>query len=158
MLHRNLLLPALLALAAAPGCRPPVEVPVVPQPTLAVFPVSKDKAWAAIVAVLGIAFPIQVVEKESGLITTRTSNMALPASQWAKNCEDAGDLVNPWNNLRMDLRLLAEEAEPGRTQVTLVCHFEAFKRSTYPRAWTVVASSGRLEDDLLKKIQARLSR
>jgi hypothetical protein len=157
MPFRNLLLPALLALVAAPGCMPPVEVPVVPQPTLAVFPVSKAKAWPAIVAVLGIEFPIQVIEKESGLITTRMSNMALPASQWAKNCEDARDFENPWNNLRMDLRLLAEEREPGKTQITLICHYEAFKQSSYPRGWTVVPTRGKLEDDLLNKIQARLA-
>lgn len=158
MLHRNLLLPALLALVTLPGCRPPVEAPVVPRPTLAVLSAPREKVWPAIVAVLGIEFPIQVIERDSGLITTRMSNMALPANQWALNCEDAGDFVNPWNNLRMDLRLLAEEREAGKTQITLICHYEAFKQSTYPHAWTVVETSGKLEEDLLKKIQARLAR
>jgi len=154
----HLLLPAPLALLAMTGCVPPVAAPVVQQPTLAVIAAPREKVWNAVVAVIGMEFPIQVIEKDSGLITTRPSNMLLPARQWALGCEDASDFGNPWNLLRMDLRLLAEEREPGRTQLTLVCRYEAFKQSTFPRQWTVVASSGRLEEDLLKKIQQRLTR
>ncbi|WLT32394.1 hypothetical protein [Geothrix sp. PMB-07] len=125
---------------------------------MAVFAAPKEKVWSAAVAVIGIGFPIQVIEKDSGLISTRPSNMTLPASQWALGCENPDDFINPWNALRMDLRLLAEEREPGKTQITLVCQYEANKQSVYPSQWIAVASSGKLERDLLKKIQSRLDR
>jgi hypothetical protein len=156
MNRRTLLLPAAILLLALSGCTPPVEVPVVQQPTVAVFDAPQAAVWNAVVATIGIDYPIQVVERDSGLISTRIVTMTLPANQWARGCEDASDFAYPWNQLRMDMRLLAEGKGPGKTQVTLVCHYEALKQSTWPRAWTVVASNGALEDRLLKRIQQRL--
>lgn len=153
---RLLLVPPGLAILASAGCVPPAPAPVVQQPTMAVFAAPKDKVWSAAVAVVGIGFPILVIEKDSGLISTRPSNMTLPANQWALGCDDPNDFIYPWNRLRMDLRLLIEERESGKTQVTLICHFEAFKQSVYPREWTVVASNGNLEKELLSNIQKRL--
>ena len=105
---------------------------------------------------LGLAFPIQVLERDSGLISTRLTTMSLPPNRWALGCDNPADFANPWNQLRMDLRVLVEEREPGRTQVTMLCHYEAFKQSTLPRAWTIVASKGSLEQDLLSQMQAKL--
>lgn len=150
------LFPAAMMLVALSGCAPPVEVPVVQRPTVAVFDAPQAKVWHAIVSTLGIEFPIQVLERDSGLVSTRPITMRLPASQWALGCDAARDFEYPWNQLRMDLRLLAEEQEVGKTRITLVCHYEAFKESTWPRAWTIVASNGSLESELLKKVQQRL--
>jgi hypothetical protein len=156
MTRRILLSPAAIVLMVLSGCNPLVEAPVIQQPTVAVFDATPAKVWNAIVATLGIEFPIQVIERDSGLISTRPITMLLPANRWAYGCDNTNDFANPWNQLRMDMRLLAEGREGGKTQVTLVCHFEAFKESTWPKAWTIVASNGALENELLKKIQRRL--
>jgi hypothetical protein len=156
MNRQRFLLPTAIVLMAFSGCTPPVEVPVVQQPTVAVFDAPQAAVWNAIVATIGIDYPIQVVERDSGLISTRIVTMVLPANRWALGCEDASDFAYPWNQLRMDMRVLAEGKGPGKTQVTLVCHYEAFKESTWPRAWTMVASTGALEDRLLKRIQQRI--
>jgi hypothetical protein len=112
--------------------------------------------WNAIVATIGIEYPIQVVERDSGLISTRPTTLILPASQWVFGCDDRKDFPYPWNQLRMDMRLLAEEKGPDKTQVTIICHYEAFRETTWPKAWTIVASNGALENQLLKRVQQRL--
>jgi hypothetical protein len=156
MNRARLFLPAALVLLVTVGCTPPLEVPVIQQPTVAVFAAPRDKVWAALVGVVGLDFPIQVLERDSGLISTRVTTMVPPASRWALGCDNPDDFANPWNQLRMDLRALVEEREPGKTQVTLLCHYEANKQSTFPHAWTIVASNGALERDLLGRMQAKL--
>jgi len=154
---RQILLPlAAIGLMALTGCTPPVEIPV-QLPTIAVVNAPQAKVWNAMVSTVGIEYPIQAIERDSGLISTRPVAMVLPASRWALGCDRANDFANPWNQLRMDMRVLAEERQGGQTQITILCHYEAFKESTYPRAWTVVASSGALENEILQKIQQRLT-
>ena len=148
--------PAVLILLASTACLPPVDVPIVQQPTVAVFGASREKVWTALVGTVGLDFPILVLERDSGLISTRLTTMLLPANRWALGCDNPDDFTHPWNQLRMDLRVLVEEREPGRTQVTLLCHYEAYKQSTFPSAWTIVASNGTLERDLLGRMQAKL--
>jgi hypothetical protein len=156
MKRRIFSLLSVTVLMALLGCTPPIEAPVIQQPTVAMFDAPQAKVWNAIVATIGIEFPIQVIERDSGLISTRPTTMLLPANRWALGCEDASDFAYPWNQLRMDLRMLAEEKGSGKTQVTIVCHYEAFKQSTSPRVWTIVASNGALENELLRKLQYRI--
>ena len=141
------------------------SLPVLTGETIATFePLTPSQlAWRrfrkhrmALVGTVGLDFPILVLERDSGLISTRLTTMLLPANRWALGCDNPDDFTHPWNQLRMDLRVLVEEREPGRTQVTLLCHYEAYKQSTFPSAWTIVASNGTLERDLLGRMQAKL--
>ena len=51
------ILPAALALLATAGCTSPVEIPVVQQPTVALFAFPRDKVWTALVGTWGSPFP-----------------------------------------------------------------------------------------------------
>ena len=145
-----------ILLMAFTGCNPPVEIPVVQQPIIVVVNAPQAKVWNAIISTVGIEYPIQAIERDSGLISTRPVAMLLPANRWALGCDKAKDFAYPWNQLRMDMRVLVEERQGGQTQITILCHYEAFKESTYPRAWTVMASSGALENEILQNVQQRL--
>jgi len=149
-------IPITLVLLTATGCDTPVTAPAASQPMVALFPNPKAQVWNALAATVGMEFPIQVLERESGLLVTRPSSMALPTSRWALGCENPSDFANAWNQLSLELRVLVEEREPGSTQVTLNCLYEADKQSTSPRAWTRVGSNGTLERLLIENVQGRL--
>ena len=148
--------PCALVLLASVGCEAPVTTPAAPQPMVAVLPHPRAQVWKALSEGLGMEFPLQIVDEESGLLATRPTAMALPASRWALGCENPADFGNAWNQLRLTLRVQVEKREPGRTQVTLTCHYQANKQSTWPSAWTVVGSNGVLERLILDRLQTRL--
>ncbi len=156
MSRRRGFAPCALVLLASVGCEVPVTTPAAPQPMVAVLPYPRALVWSALSEGLGMEFPLQVVDQESGLLTTRPTAMALPASRWALGCANPADFGNAWNQLSLTLRVRVEEAEPGRTQVTLTCHYQANKQSTWPSAWTTVGSNGVLERLILDRLQTRL--
>ncbi|NDW98377.1 hypothetical protein, partial [Acinetobacter baumannii] len=63
------LVPA-LSIVFVVGCATQPVVPVQPLETSRVLPYSKDKVWASTVKVISQKLPIQVIEKDSGLIST----------------------------------------------------------------------------------------
>ena len=137
------------------GCvtPPPVEKP----PTSRIFSLPKDKVWPQLVAQIAPLYPIKVIEKESGLLTTDFVNMPVGynnagQTQWIYSPEG---FLTTWAGLRMSLTAMAVETEPGKTQVTITPHFEAFENNV-SKAWQVCESNGSLENDILNKVAGTL--
>ena len=65
------------AIIISSGCamQPVVQTP--PLETSRILPYSKDKVWASTVKVVSQKLPIQVIEKDSGLISTQTAQLPL---------------------------------------------------------------------------------
>jgi hypothetical protein len=149
----------LCILAAIPllltGCVTPQQVV---QPTSRVFSAPKEKVWPAIVSEIGLDYPVKAVEKDSGLITTEF--VSVPAgynnegmSQWVL---PPGGFLSTWDGLRVTLSAVVEEVEPGKTQVNLRAHYEAFE-SNVSKSWIICQSNGNLENQIFDKIAARLN-
>lgn len=143
---------SLSSCATAPQAAAPV-----PQRTQAAFTAAKDKVWPLIVAELASKYPVQAIEKESGLITTAFvimpagyNNMA--AGQWIF---PPGGFLATWGGLRMNMQILVVETEPGTTLVTINCHYEAFE-SNVQKTWLVAQSNGSLENGILTQVAAKL--
>jgi hypothetical protein len=110
-----------------------------------------------LVAQVGLLYPVKAIEKESGLITTEF--VSLPAgynnvnqTQWILSPEG---FLTTWDGLRMNLSILANEVEPGKTQVTIHTHFEAFENNV-SKSWIVCQSNGSLENQILDKVASGL--
>ena len=146
-------------LAAIPllltGCVAPQQAV---QPTSRAFFAGKDKVWPAIVSEIGLDYPIKAVEKDSGLITTES--VSVPAGYGNSNMGQwvlpPGGFLATWDGLRVSLSAVVEEVEPGRTQVTLRAHYEAFE-SNVSKSWIVCQSNGSLENQIFDKIAVRLN-
>ncbi|MFA5263213.1 MAG: hypothetical protein WC378_05260 [Opitutaceae bacterium] len=131
--------------------------PPVQQRTKAVFDAPKDKVWPLLVGEVGLEYPVRAIEKDSGLITTDWIN--LPAGYNNMNQANwvfaLGGFLATWDGLRMNMKILAVELEPGKTQVTINCHYEAFE-SNVSKSWIVAQSNGSIENGILSKIEQQL--
>src|ERR1700722_14027920 len=86
------------------GCVTPQ--PVTPVQTTRTFPASYDKVWGTIVSELSADYPIQNVEKASGLITTQQLSLA---SGWGaettleRYAYSPGIILGTYNNAQCSL-------------------------------------------------------
>jgi outer membrane lipoprotein-sorting protein len=155
---KNLAILTLLAtLIALSGCQTTNQAPQVAQRTSAVFNASKDKVWPLLVAEVGLNYPVAAVEKESGLLTT--DFVMMPAgynnmnmTQWVFN---PGGFLATWNGLRMKMNIMVVEIEPGKTQVTIRAHYEAFENNV-SKSWIVCRTNGSMENSILTSIENQI--
>lgn len=148
-----LLLAAALVLA---GCATPA--PVAKQRTTATLAAPREKVWPLILAEIGLKYPVQVVEKESGLITTTV----LPIATGPYNRGAEAYVVTPsvllgvFQGLRVSLSVLAVEPEPGRTQVTINLRGEVYETNVR-KSWLAAESTGAVENAILTALERKLS-
>jgi hypothetical protein len=146
---------ALLALTLC-GC---VSAPPVPKlPTARLFSAPKDRVWPLIVSEVAPKYSTKAIEKASGLLATDI--VILPGDlngfgDWPLCYKPRGMLFPVWSELRMNLTVLATEPEPGKTEVSIAVHYEAFE-SNATQSWVICESNGRLENEILDSIGAKL--
>lgn len=138
------------------GCATPPQAPL---PTSMVYPASKNTVWPLLVSQIGLDYPVKAVEKDSGLLTTEFVNIPCgygnaDMALWA-NAPSV--FLGTWDGLRMTLNAVAVESEPGKTQVTIRAHYEAFE-SNISKSWMVCESNGHLENQILTKISGDLAK
>ena len=66
-----------------------------------------------------------------------------------------GGFLATWAGLRMSMRIMAIEAEPGETMVTINTHYEAFEDNV-SKSWLVARSNGAVENRILTSIEPKL--
>jgi hypothetical protein len=100
---------------------------------------------------------VRAVEKDSGLLTT--DFVSMPAgynnarmNQWVF---PPGGFLATWAGLRMNLSVLVTEPQPGKTQVSVRTHYEAFENNV-SKSWVVCQSNGSLENGILTRISQQL--
>ena len=133
------------------------ETPRQQQQSSVIFAASKDRVWPLLVSEVGLEYPVRVIERESGLISTDWVTIPagfnnMRAAQWII---PLGGFLATWEGLRMNMKVMAVEIEPGKTQVTVNCHYEAFE-SNVRKTWLVAESNGSIESAILSKIEARV--
>lgn len=147
---------ALLIISA--GCATPQQGPNLDSLSNSMtFNASKDEVWPLVVAEIGMRYPVRVVEKDSGLITTDFANINVGYNnaQMKNYANPPRTLLATWNGMRVTLSTLVTEPEPGKSQVKINAKYEAFEDNVY-RAWLACQSNGGLENDILKRIHAQV--
>ena len=147
----------LIPIVALVGCAPPDTTLQVPKRSNVVLSATKNQVWPLIISEIGLNYPVQALEKESGLITTQFVNLPVTfnngnAATWIY---PPGGFLATWGGLRVNLRILAVEIEAGKTSLTINCHYEAFE-SNVQKAWVLAKSNGSLENELITRIEAKL--
>lgn len=139
------------------GCATVPKVPLHSQRTSAVILAPKDKVWPLIVQEVGLNYPVQAIEKESGLLTTQFVQMPVGFnnSGMERYVFPPGGFLATWAGLRMNMRIMAIESEPGKTMVTINAHYEAFE-SNVSKSWIVARSNGSVENQILTSIEQKL--
>lgn len=151
------LLVALIVSLSLVGCTPPPKAPLHQQRASATYSAPKDKVWPLLVSEVGLNYPIQAIEKESGLISTQFVN--LPAGLFnmdqTRYIFPPGGFLATYNGLRMSMRILAIETAPDTTMVTIRAHYEAFEDNV-SKSWKVARSNGAVENRILTNIEQQI--
>ena len=146
-----------LAVVLMAGCATAPRGPLVAQRTSAVISAPKDKVWPLLVSEVGLNYPVQAIEKESGLLTTQFVQMPVGFnnSGMENYIFPPGGFLATWNGLKMNMRIMAIESEPGKTMVTINAHYEAFENNV-SKSWRVATSNGSVENQILSSIEQKL--
>ena len=139
------------------SCATVPMAPLQAQRTSAVILAPKDKVWPLLVAEVGLNYPVQAIEKESGLLTTQMVQMPVGYnnSGMERYCFYPAGFLATWAGLRMNMGIMAIESEPGKTTVTINAHYEAFEDNV-SKSWIVARSNGSVENQILTSIELKL--
>jgi len=139
-------------------CATTPETHLNPQRTSAVIPAPKDKVWPLVVAEVGLRYPIQAIEKDSGLISTQFVRIPVGYNNtgWEEYVFPPKCFLCTWDGLRMALRIFVIEAGPQKTSVIIKAHYEAFEDNV-SHSWVVVRSNGALENFILTNIERKIN-
>jgi hypothetical protein len=139
------------------GCTAAVKQPVQPQRTSVLINVSKDKVWSLLVTEVGLKFPVQAIEKDSGLISTQFVNMPVGFNNMGveRYAYQPSGFLYTWSGLRMTMRIMAVESEPNQTMISINAHYEAYE-SNFSHSWMVIRSNGAVENRILTNIEQKI--
>lgn len=142
----------LCLLAAIPlllcGCVTPPAAP--PQPTVKIIGAPYAQVWAATVKAVSLQnYPMQVVQKDSGVIQTESFNPG-PLSPYATA---PGVLFGLWSDSKARLSILVSSNDATSTLVRVNAHFEGFEYND-TKSWYEWTSNGQLENNLIAQIEA----
>jgi len=151
----------LLVVLGTIGCAASRQVIRGPVQDRQVFQAPYDKVWSATVGALADeGAPIQVVEKESGLITTQFVQFASGLNA-AKQMDAyahrprGGGFLSIWSMGRYSLSVHVTREADSTTAVKVTPHIEAYERNV-TNSWHVCDGNGGLERRLFPAISAKL--
>ena len=136
------------------GCATIKSASSTPRSTIINAPV--DVVWQSIIKEVGIDYPIESIEKESGLLTTTFVSIGAgflnkSMAQWVLNPEC---FLCTWNGLRLKMNIMVDGNSPSSTNVTIRAHYEGYENNV-SKQWIPLASNGSLEEDIFTRIRAR---
>ncbi len=139
------------------GCATVPKAPLQAQRTSALIPAPKERVWPLLVAEVGLNYPVQAIEKDSGLLSTQFVQMPVGFNNrgMKRYIFPPGGFLATWAGLRMSMRIMAIESEPGKTMVTINAHYEAFEDNV-SKSWRVARSNGAVENQILTSIEQKL--
>lgn len=142
------LLSTICAVALLVACATTAKNPV-PE-TTQTFQQPFDRVWSAVVSELSGDWPLQVIEKGSGVLESQMVGVSRIEEYGIKP-----SLFLPiWSQGRGRISVFVKQSE-STTTVRIKGHFEGFE-SNVTQAWYVWPSTGVLEKELLDKIAAKL--
>lgn len=131
------------------GCATsPVKPPVVKDTEI--FQAPFNRVWKATVATIAnMALPVESIEKESGLLTTRFIRFSL--TELNRIAQTPRTFLGVWSTGRYTLSIFVSSTSKDTTKVKITTHIEAFE-SNVTKTWHVCYSKGILERQILNSI------
>jgi uncharacterized lipoprotein len=118
------------------------------------FPSGFDKVWAALMeSTMDLGYPVESVEKESGILTTSFVNIGqLPPKEY---CNCSGGFFAVVSETRMKMSIFVRAINGNETIVKLNAHIEGWTENVLAKKkdWAMCTSTGVLETDLLSRLE-----
>ena len=140
------------------GCATmPKSPPQTMQRISATINAPKDKVWSLIISEIGLEFPVQALEKESGLITTQFVSIPVGFnnSGMERYVFKPGGWLATWRGLRMKMSVLVVEIDTNTTMITIRAHYEAFENNV-THSWIVAETNGSVENRIITSIESKI--
>ena len=109
-----------------------------------------DRVWAGTVAAVSGDYPLQVIEKVSGVLETQMVGLGNAAKDYAF---PPSVFLGVWGETRGRLSLYLKSAGETNTIVRIKGHFEGFEFNV-THNWHVWPSKGVLEQTIMEKIES----
>jgi len=140
------------------GCatQPPQPLPA-PEAT-ATLEAPFDKAWGLVVAEIANDYPLQIIEKQSGILQSQmvTIGSGFGAEGALRRYGySPGILLATWSGARASLSAFVKPVDETHTSVKIKAHFEGFEDNV-THGWQVWRSRALLEQQILDKVSASL--
>lgn len=137
------------------GCASQRAIPEVQRTRL--FNATYDTTWRAIIAVVGErSYPIQAIEKESGILAT--GPVALPDC-WREEFNALAILPDQflavWTEPGCSINFIVTSEDESKTAVTVNTSIRVFDRNV-TKTWHAAHSTGRIEEMMFDAIEGRL--
>jgi hypothetical protein len=131
------------------GCATPSGV--IQLQTTRTFTQPYDRVWGAVVASVSGNYPLQVIEKASGILETQM--VTLPTL--AEYANEPSVFLSCWGSSRGRLAFYVQSVDQTNTTVRVTGHFEGFEYNT-TKTWYVWPSRGVLENNILNAVATNL--
>ena len=140
------------------GCTVYTPVPILIEDT-AVINAPFDEVWVAAVSTIAdTSLPIEVMEKDSGLITTKFAILCSGVGVREKINVLAimpSYFLDVWSQARYTLSIFLVSEGEDATKVKVTTHIEAFERNV-ATGWHVCYSRGIIESRIINSVRSRL--
>ena len=132
-------------------------VPVQTLDTSRVLPYSKDIVWASTVKVISEKLPIQVIEKDSGLISTQTAQLPLGYgnSGYQNYFYQPQIFLSTWGGANARLNVLVSPEGTTSTNIKIDATYQALETNV-TKSWVAARSNGQAENRILDEIEQDL--
>ena len=140
------------------GCAT-APTPAPPLPTERTYARPFDKVWNVIVAGVSADYPVQAVDKASGLLETRQASIldgSTPSKTLKKYGYDPKILLEAWTGTRCSLTFYVFSPNPSNTVVRVTARIEGFD-DNITHNWQPWASNGVLENQYLDRFSSALA-
>jgi hypothetical protein len=143
----------LLAVLLLSGCAT-IPTSIDTGPKTKIFKASKNHVWELLVNNIGIEYPVEAIEKDSGFLAT--SFVSLPAGFANKKMGEwviwPQCFLCTFNGLRLKINIVVLSIDETSTKVTVKSHYEAFENNV-SKSWQIVYSNGYIERKIFQDIE-----
>lgn len=119
------------------------------------------EVWAAVVGEVGMSYPIAVLEKDSGLITTdfvTVESGVMTQRRFPMYIQKPqGPIFAVWDSLRLKLSVMVTPVSDTQTQVAIKAHYEAFEKNVM-KQWVICQSNGAVEAGIFDSIDRAVAK
>lgn len=123
------------------------------------FQASYDKVWGSIVATVAEqALPIEAIEKESGILTTKFVKIDVVESEAKRMVENPSfiPLFTLWGSIRYTVSFYVRTVGENQTRVKITSYIQRQEIGSSGQ-WYLCYSKGVIENEILASIRSKLN-
>jgi hypothetical protein len=150
-------LTTILLVLFSTGCATQPVMQTAPMETSRVLPYPKDKVWASTVKIVSQKLPIQVIEKDSGLISTQTAQLPMGFNNtgYQNYFYQPNVFLGTWGGANIRLNVIVNPESSTSTNIKLDATYQALETNV-TKSWIAARSNGQAENKIIDEIEQDL--